>query len=432
MLRRVLSIAAAYVGLVVGAGFASGQEVLQYFVAHGVPGLWGAVISAVILALTGMIILQLGSYFQAKEHSAVFEEVAHRVTSKALDVFIIFTLFCMGFVMIAGAGSNLEQQFGLPTWVGSALMALLVIVVGRMDVSKVTAVIGGITPFIMVFIIGAGVYAIANAAGSVASLEPRATALSPAIGNWFISANNYVAMALSLAVSMAIVMGGDLMHPRAAGVGGLLGGLTFGALLVLATVALYLQIPVVADAEMPMLELVDAIHPVLGVIMSVVIYGMIFNTALGMYYALAKRVAGRRESWFEPALIILTIIGFGLSFVGFKTLVAYLYPIIGYVGMVLIAILVAAWLKQRATIREESQRRTLIQRLGVKKLDATQDFSAREQKRLDAEIAESNIDDDQLRDDMEQEIVAVIESDENAEVDESVSLADDTDTSPGN
>ena len=40
MVKRAIGIALAFIGLVVGAGFASGQEISQYFVAFGLSGIW--------------------------------------------------------------------------------------------------------------------------------------------------------------------------------------------------------------------------------------------------------------------------------------------------------------------------------------------------------------------------------------------------------
>ena len=40
VIRETLKIAFAFVGVIVGAGFASGQEVMQYFVGFGLDGLW--------------------------------------------------------------------------------------------------------------------------------------------------------------------------------------------------------------------------------------------------------------------------------------------------------------------------------------------------------------------------------------------------------
>ncbi|MFS0324094.1 hypothetical protein ACL1CK_14250, partial [Corynebacterium striatum] len=58
-----------------------------------------------------------------------------------------------GFVMFAGGGANLAQQFpSLATWVGALIMLVLVLITGLLDVDKATAVLGLITPFIIVFI----------------------------------------------------------------------------------------------------------------------------------------------------------------------------------------------------------------------------------------------------------------------------------------
>lgn len=68
MLKKSITIAMAFVGIVIGAGFATGQEVLQYFVAFGTMGIIGAALAGLIMALTGMASIQLGSYFLANDH----------------------------------------------------------------------------------------------------------------------------------------------------------------------------------------------------------------------------------------------------------------------------------------------------------------------------------------------------------------------------
>ncbi len=51
----------AYFSCVVGAGFASGQEMLQYYAAFGGWGIAGAAVTLVIMPLTAMIAMQYGS-----------------------------------------------------------------------------------------------------------------------------------------------------------------------------------------------------------------------------------------------------------------------------------------------------------------------------------------------------------------------------------
>ena len=59
----------AFVGITVGAGFASGQEVVQYFAGFGIWGVVAAAISAIIFAVSGLAFVQLGSYVLANDHS---------------------------------------------------------------------------------------------------------------------------------------------------------------------------------------------------------------------------------------------------------------------------------------------------------------------------------------------------------------------------
>ncbi len=160
--RKSISIALSFVGLLVGAGFATGAEVIQYFISFGSVGIVGAVISGIIMTVAGAVILGLGSYFMADEHNMVFRNVAHPVMSRILDIGVTATLFAIGFVMLAGAGANLEQQFGLQAWIGSGIMTLIVMAVGLLDVDKVSKIIGGITPLIIVAVLGVFVYTMLN------------------------------------------------------------------------------------------------------------------------------------------------------------------------------------------------------------------------------------------------------------------------------
>ena len=215
----------AFIGVVVGAGFASGQEAMQYFVAFGNWGLWGIALAAGLMMITGISILQLGSYFQAEEHTAVYDKVASPFTAKILDWSTLVTLFAIGFVMFAGGGSNINQQFpSIPVWVGATAMLILVLLVGLMDVDRVTAVIGTITPFIIFFVVLATGYTILTADVDFASLNTWAIDnVDTSLPNWWLSALNYTGLNVMTAVSMSIVIGGNFLDNRAVGIGGLIG-----------------------------------------------------------------------------------------------------------------------------------------------------------------------------------------------------------------
>lgn len=396
MVGHVVKVALAFVGIIVGAGFASGQEVMQYFVAFGVNGLWGAVISAVVMTVMALIILQLGSYFRADEHGEVFRRVSRPIFSRLLDLGVVLTLFSTGFVMFAGAGANLNQQWGLPVWVGALMMVVLVLAAGMLDVDKVTTVIGAITPFIIVFITIASIYTIvAGDFSGVEQLEEASESVETTLPNWFVAGVNYTSFNLMVAVSMAVVIGGNMFNPRVAGRGGLLGGLIYSALLLISAVTLFLAVEKVGADDMPMLTIINELNPVLGQVMAVVIYGMIFNTALGMFYALGRRLTARRPTTFKPIYMLTVLAGFALSFFGFRELVGYVYPILGYMGLLLIAVMLVAWVRARVRIYRESERRMRI--VDLLQIGTHGNLSREEAAALDREIAESNLDELQIR-----------------------------------
>ena len=66
-----------------------------------------------LLIFIGKIIITLGGFFQSNDHFEVLSQIDGPITNKILDIALIISYFVVGFVMIAGAGSNLNQQFDL-------------------------------------------------------------------------------------------------------------------------------------------------------------------------------------------------------------------------------------------------------------------------------------------------------------------------------
>ena len=402
-MKEQIKISMAFLGLLVGAGFATGLEVVQYFVSFGVNGLWGALLAGVVMMVGGAVILQIGSYFLADDHNSVFRGISHPVVSRSLDVIVTLTLFCIGFVMLAGAGSNLEQQFGLPTWIGALIMTLLVMGTGLFDVDKVSGIIGALTPLLIVAVVIGFVYTLFNLPEDLGALGDLASGQDSVVSPWWLSALNYNGLALLLGVSMSLVIGGNHANMRAAARGGVAGGVVYTVLLVLAVFTLLMNIEVVADDDVPMLTLFDSMHPVMAYIMVFVIFAMIYNTAIGMFYALGTRVTSSRPGWYVPVFLGLCAAGYGVSFVGFDTLMTYVYPVLGYLGLAMVVLLVGWWILSRTRLSEESETRDTVRDLAEKREDGDGDLNAEEEAALDRALDESDADNDKLEEQVVQE-----------------------------
>ncbi len=411
-MKEQLKISMAFLGLLVGAGFATGLEVIQYFASFGLNGLWGALLAGVVMTTAGAVILQLGSYFLADEHNSVFRRITHPAISRSLDVVVTLTLFCIGFVMLAGAGSNLEQQFGIPTWVGSLVMTVLVMVTGLLDVDKVSDIIGAITPFLIIAVLIGFVYTLFNMPDDFGALSDMAQDENSPVSPWWLSALNYNGLALLLGVSMSLVIGGNHASMRDAGRGGLFGGILYTILLALIAFTLLMNIEIVSGDDVPMLTLFDSMHPVMAYPMVLVIFAMIYNTAIGMFYALGKRVTSSRPSWYTPVFLTVCLVGFGVSFIGFDTLMTYVYPVLGYLGLAMVVLLVGWWLYYRNRLGEESEHRDTIRQLTEDREDEDADFDSSDEDRLSRELKEADADADELEEQVNREVTGEAETTE--------------------
>ena len=400
MLKRILNISLAYVGVVIGAGLSSGQDLMQYFVSFGKWGIIGTIVLGIISVVFGKIIITLGSYFRSNDHSEVLSQIAGPITNKILDIALIVSCFVVGFVMIAGAGSNLNQQFGLPFWAGGLLCATLIIIVSFLDFEKITGVLGIFTPIVFIMIIIIAVHTFTNRSFDFDELEAISATIPSPMPNVWISLLNYFSLAVMTAVPMAFVLGGSIMRIGVAEKSGILGGLGVSIIITVVTCVLYANVKLASTVDMPMLAIAEQIHPIFSLIYAFVIYGLIFNTAFSLFYALAKRFSSDNPKRFYPILIGTVVIGYALSFMGFKELVSIMYPILGYIGFVMLAILTIAWIKEKSNIKGEKFLRRKMIRLITKKYDDNQDYTIKDKEKFHQLGEDSIVDTQSIKSDI--------------------------------
>lgn len=341
-MKKILTMGSAFIGIIVGAGFASGQEILQYFTSFGYVGTIATIVATALFAYLGMILTKLGSRMRTTSHKEVIYKISGRYLGIVVDAIIVFTLFGVGVVMIAGAGSILHQQFNVAPFIGSLIMVILILITVMLNVEKVIQIIGSITPFLILAIIFVSIYCLMTMDMPFSELNPIAKEQPSALSHWVLSAINYVSFNIAVGASMTLVMGGAEEDERIASFGGLVGGIGIGILIMMSHLAIFSKVDQVASYEMPTLQIVDNISPVLGIIFAIILFGMIFNTAVSMFYAFSARFTDMGTKRSNIFIVITMVVAFAASFVGFTNLVAKFYPTIGFLGLFLVLALIIA------------------------------------------------------------------------------------------
>lgn len=87
MNKEATKIGFAYVGIVVGAGFSTGQEVMQFFTKYGLWAYLGVIISGFILAFIGRQVAKIGTAFERQTMNQHYNTYSVKSLVKSLIIF---------------------------------------------------------------------------------------------------------------------------------------------------------------------------------------------------------------------------------------------------------------------------------------------------------------------------------------------------------
>ncbi len=341
-------VAATYIGTVVGAGFASGQEVLQFFSFFGAWGAVGIALVTVLFIYFGVIIMDLGRGTGARSHLEVIRASGGRILGGVIDAVISFFLFGSLTAMFAGTGALFMQEFHLPALLGGGLMAVLTAVTVLTGIRGVINSISVVVPFLLAAVAGTCVFAMMQTPPNFYAAAHPATP-NGVITDWFMASILYVSYNTLVSVAVLGPLGVHARNKKTIRRGALLGGLGLGAAAFLIYLALSGNLAMLSRVEVPMLYLAGGVSSALKIGYAVVLAAEIYTTAVGSLYGFAARFTNARKSPLQAGwiIVIVTVAAFWASQLGFSNLVRYLYPIAGYGGLLLLAILVYCRIRYR-------------------------------------------------------------------------------------
>lgn len=340
---RVLTYAGAIIAFLIGSGFATGQEILQYFTSYGY---WG-------IAGTGLLVLLLMTYVcveffvvgQARRFdrpSRIFHYYCGRYLGTFFDYFSILFVFLSFTVMVSGAGALFEEHYGLSRYAGGIGLAVAVGVTVWFGLKSVVDVIGKVGPLIVAIAVGLGVLGIVrNPEGVVdgVALLPQLE-LTQASTNWFMAGLSYVGFCMLWLAAFLTALGTNARSRREAARGGALGAVAFSLACIVVALGLLANVEAVAGTQIPMLFLAAEAAPWLAAGFAVIILAGIYTTAVPLLWTVSSRFfadTSRPYKYLTLGLAVLgTLIGLVLPF---DQMVNIVYVVNGYVGILLLALM---------------------------------------------------------------------------------------------
>jgi len=343
--RRGLAwkIAATFIGAVVGAGFASGQELSQFFLGYGAAGSWGIVCSGLLFALWGAWLCEYCHHRQLASYSDYLHVMVGGAGALVADALISLYLFCSVFIMLSAANALFSGHLGLPPGWGALLSGLVVLAVLWGGLESLVSFNVLLVP--LKFLVCLAVFALTRGlAGPVP--QTGATPITPIFPHWIGATLFYVGFNM-LEAMVVLVPLSRLTTTRERLAGNVAGGLGLG---VFALLIFQILLPFrhqVAGWEVPMLVVAGLAHPGLQWLYFTVLWAAILSSAVVSCYGVATRIRERLD--YRPALFLILGLSLILSRLQFSSLVRLIYPLFGGVGVLLLAVQVV-----RATILRDS------------------------------------------------------------------------------
>jgi len=345
--REIARIAAAFVGIIVGAGFASGQEIVQFFSSFGITGLAGVAFSTILFTLFAAALSGLGHHFNAASHKDALYAISGYPASVFLDALITIFMLAVLVIMFAGGSALVEQLSGVPAIWGALLITAISVLIVWLGLQKLITIICCVTPLMVLLVVIVASTAFPGMTDSAGAMERAALKLPAASNHWFLASVLYVSFNIVAGAPFLIIMGSRATSRRVALRGGMLGGILLGLLMLLLAASFYVRASEIAEVPLPSLYLAMRASPVFGFLMAFVIFASILNTAVGVLYSFAARLSETSPSRFRPASAVGAALAFGGSLLGFTQLINKIYPFFGYLGLVLMVWILFAWFRFR-------------------------------------------------------------------------------------
>ena len=332
-MKNILKIVFVIIGTLIGAGFASGQEIYIFFFSHGMKGLLGIVISS---SLMGIVIYQSLKIIKTEEINTYKEFLdcilKNNKFSKITNIinFIINTFILVTFfIMIAGFGAYFEQELGIRSIIGSCLLAISCFILFMTSTKGMIKINAILVPILISFLGILGVL-----------ILPKTHWEN--LGNYIIEVNhsNYILNAILytsynsiLLIPVLITLKNYLKNKKQIFC---ISTITAIITIILSIIIFLILIKVDVDItklEMPAVYVISNMFGILKYGYGFVILASIFTTAISLGNSFLNNISKNKQQYIKIAIII-TIISILVSKVGFSNLVNVLYPVFGYLGFV--------------------------------------------------------------------------------------------------
>lgn len=312
-------------GTMIGAGYASGREIWQFF---GVDSILAIILFALMFGISCHVIMTISFEHQTQHYMPVLQALLGKKLTGVYDIMIILYLFTTTMIMMAGGGASLEMM-KVPYWPGIAIIGGLVILLFFRDVEGVLSMNTFILPVLITLLVTVlAVFFFSGGAGIPISWSTQR--------HWP-SALTFTAFNVLPLIAVLSAVGGGIKRKGEIWIASIGSGTVLGAISLLYNQSLLKVSNDMMVYEIPLFAILKHYPYFMIVVMSALLWFAIYTTAVSGVFGLVSRIRSvlHWPAWLLAFVIIAAMTP--LTSFGFSKLIEVLYPIYGVLNLYILA-----------------------------------------------------------------------------------------------
>lgn len=345
-MKNIFIVSGAYIAALIGAGFASGQEIVSFFVKYGKTSIFGIILAAALFGVFAAAVLDECIVNNVSSYSNYLSRFMNTKIRKVIELITLFFAAAVFCVMAACCGEIGYALFGIKSMYGAIILCVLcgaVMMFKTEDALTLNAVIGGI---IVVSIITCCLYLLRYREHQV--FADNAVMLMSGV-----SYSGYNLLTAGIILSQ---LSTRLKSRREAYLTGFVSSFSMLVIMLIMWGLLSIYYGKISLGEIPILTMAMRENQYIASVYAVVLFLAVFSTALsngiGMVNIISNKFGRKR------AVALISACGFCFSAAGFSTLINAVYRACGYIGAVFLVYMIYHYIIfLKNTKKEEKQRK---------------------------------------------------------------------------
>ncbi len=324
-IKKSLQIAAVFIGTVVGAGLASGREIMIFFTQYGYKSFIGMILVMFIYIFVAKTIINISLEHNLKSYNDLIQLISPNLFGSVITLLLSSLFLCSASIILAGSGALLNEFFGIPKWIGLLIMLIVTVVITLRKTKGLIEVNSFIVPALTTVIILIFVLYLIKPGDNfnlnyIISIDPEGP------NYWLFKSINYGCFNIFASCGVLIPLTFELKDERSLNMGMTIGAIVLTILSLILNFMLIINVPDIFYKEIPLLYVTGTFSRYIQTALLIIIWLEMYSTEVSDIFTLSRALEKSFKISYNHAIFLILGTAFAISQFGFANLVNFLYP----------------------------------------------------------------------------------------------------------